>query len=198
MSVFIDVETNGLPNCNNLKFGEYPNPKNLLDYSDCRIVQITFLLCNDDLEELLLKDYVIKGDFEIHNSVIHGITKEISEKNGKDLKEVFEELKEVLYMTKKIYAHNADFDVNVIKSEMIRSGEKELLSLFSEKEVVCTMKKTINFVNAKNKYGKLKVPSLKELYYKVFKREIEGAHNSKYDVLNLYEIVKKIRDLFLI
>ena len=45
---------------------------------------------------------------------------------------------------------------------------------------------------SKNKFNKIKDPSLKELYYHAFNMEIENAHNSKYDVINLQEAIKKI------
>ena len=47
-------------------------------------------------------------------------------------------------------------------------------------------------VKAKNKYGKIKYPSLAELYKFVCNKDIENAHNSKYDVINLHEICKNL------
>ena len=50
-----------------------------------------------------------------------------------------------------------------------------------------------NIVKATNKYG-IKFPSLAELYKFVFKKNIENAHNSKYDVINLYDAIKILYD----
>jgi hypothetical protein len=55
------------------------------------------------------------------------------------------------------------------------------------------MKDTKNIVKATNNYG-LKDPSLKDLYFHVFNKEMENAHNSKYDVINLYLSIKKLYD----
>ena len=56
------------------------------------------------------------------------------------------------------------------------------------------MKHTKKIVNALNKIGNIKYPSLAELYRFVFNKNIENAHNSKYDVINLHGIVKNMYD----
>ena len=59
-----------------------------------------------------------------------------------------------------------------------------------KKTLVCTMKHTKDIVKILNKFGKNKYPSMKELYMYCFGKEIENAHNSKYDVINLHAIIK--------
>jgi hypothetical protein len=56
------------------------------------------------------------------------------------------------------------------------------------------MKHTKHIVKALNKIGNIKYPSLAELYRFVFDKNIENAHNSKYDVINLHDIVKSMYD----
>ena len=56
------------------------------------------------------------------------------------------------------------------------------------------MKHTMKTVKALNKIGNIKYPSLAELYRFVFDKNIENAHNSKYDVINLHDIVKNMYD----
>jgi len=51
-----------------------------------------------------------------------------------------------------------------------------------------------NIVKIINKFGKNKNPSLNELYVFCFNENIEKAHNSKYDVLNLHKVIKKMYD----
>jgi hypothetical protein len=53
------------------------------------------------------------------------------------------------------------------------------------------MEHTKSIVKATNKYG-IKYPSLAELYKFACKKDIENAHNSKYDVINLHEICKNL------
>ena len=57
-------------------------------------------------------------------------------------------------------------------------------------DVICTMKATKNLVGAVGKTNRLKYPNLKELYRFSTGKELEGHHNSKYDVLNLHEAIQ--------
>ena len=45
-----------------------------------------------------------------------------------------------------------------------------------------------------NQYGRHKNPSLKEIYKFAFDKELENAHNSKYDVINMHSVIKKMYD----
>jgi hypothetical protein len=56
------------------------------------------------------------------------------------------------------------------------------------------MKHTKNIVKIINKFGKYKYPSMKELYKYCFGKDIENAHNSKYDVINLHAAIKHMYD----
>ena len=128
MALIIDVETTGLPDCSGLGFGKYPPIENLDKYDSSRIVQISIMICNERFEELELKDFIIKADgFSIDNSGFHGITNEISEKEGKHFKEIAEILLECLSKGSYVIAHNAKFDVNVIKSELFRLGLNSII-----------------------------------------------------------------------
>ena len=81
MALFIDTETNGLPDTKglNLKWGTYPYYKSTNRYNDARIIQFSFMLTDEKFNELELNDFIIKKeDFDINNSNFHGITNEIS------------------------------------------------------------------------------------------------------------------------
>lgn len=187
--LIIDVETTGLPCKRNCDY------RDLQQYSSARIVQMSMMLCNQACEELVLKDFIVKADgFTIENSHIHGITQEISERDGLLFPEVAAELWYMLMQASQIVAHNADFDVNVIKSELFRYGMNDMIDLIESKTVVCTMKKTMHMVNVQGRYG-VKFPSLAELYMYTFGEPITNAHNSKYDVINLQKIVQRLQIL---
>ena len=193
MALIIDVETTGLPDCSELAFGKYPPIENLEKYDSSRIVQITIMICDEKFEELELKDFIVKADgFSIENSSFHGITNEISEKEGKPFSEIAEILLECLRKSSYVISHNSDFDTNVIKSELFRLGLNSIIEELDSKKILCTMKHTKSMVKAKNKYGKIKYPSLAELYKFACNKDIENAHNSKYDVINLHEICKNL------
>ncbi len=185
MKLIIDVETTGIP------IGRDAHYSDLEKYANARIVQLTFMLCDDDYNEISLQDYIIKADnFSIENSHIHGITDEISA-NGVQLEYVMQQYKIMLSQCDTIIAHNAKFDINVIKSELVRRELFDIIDMMDSKQIACTMMSTKELVNIKNKYG-IKFPSLAELYYYLFHCQLENAHNSKYDVINLHKIVAEL------
>ena len=81
MALIIDIETTGLPNRKELKFGEYPLYSDNTKYDNCRIVQISYMLCDNKLEKIEMNDYIIKVNFNIPNINFHGITNKISIRN---------------------------------------------------------------------------------------------------------------------
>ncbi len=185
-ALILDVETTGLPTSRNAHYTD------LVKYEPARIVQFTMMLCDSDLNEVELKDYIVKADgFSIENSHIHGITQDISVRDGIPFADILPKLEEYLQKCDTIYAHNAFFDINVIKSELLRISRNDIIDLIHTKNIVCTMLETTNMVNIKTKYGP-KWPTLAELYYHLFNTPLENAHNSKYDVINLHKIVQKL------
>jgi len=177
MLLIIDTETTNLPKGS--------------DFTNVRMVQLTMLLCDPTYTPIQLKDFIVKRDrYSIDNYKFHGITNEISDKEGIDIREVFQELSILLQDTTHILAHNAEFDTNVIQTELKRYNLIDVLEQFNKKKVVCTMKLTKNIVMAKNKNNMTKNPKLSELYKFATERDIANAHNAKYDVLNLHQAMK--------
>ena len=194
MSLIIDTETSGLPDSKNMRWGEYPNYKDLKKYDDSRIVQLSFILTDKHYNSIDLQDYVIKREgFNITNSEFHGITDEISD-DGTEFDVAFESFYQGLKKVTHIIAHNVEFDINVIRSELFRRGKKEIIKELDKKILMCTMKHCKNIVKIVNTYGKYKFPSLKEIYKFCFDRDINNAHNSKYDVINLHAVIKNMND----
>lgn len=195
MALIIDVETSGLPQRGNLRFGQFPSYDDLLSYEDARVVQVTMMLCNEQLEEIYLNDFIVKSDgFKISNSSFHGITDEISETKGTSFLEIAEIFLENLKQVSYVIAHNANFDISILKSELYRYQLYSIIEELNKKQIFCTMKKTMMIVKSRFKNGGIKSPSLAELYMFVFNKNIENAHNSKYDVINLHDIVKNMYD----
>lgn len=195
-SIFFDLETNGLPSRIGVPYGHYPPITDRVKYEDARVVQISYMVCDDDLNTLSMHDSIIdtEGRFGITNSHIHGITDERSRSSGEAFDDVMVSFVEALRGVGTVVAHNADFDVNVLKAELYRRGSTEALEVLCQKRVVCTMKLCKAVVNAKNVYHRLKNPSLKELYEFATQKQMEGAHDARYDVLNMHEAVKSLLD----
>ena len=192
MSLIIDIETTGLPKRFNDKYYPYTE---LDKYNSSRIVQISFMLCNERLENIDLKDFIVKRDnFLISNSQFHGITNDISTNEGVQFIEIAKILSKYLKYVSHVIAHNADFDINIISSELHRYGLNTIIEELISKKSICTMKHTTDLVGIYNNRG-IKYPSLPELYNFLFKKNMENAHNSKYDVINLHSIVNKLYDI---
>lgn len=188
MYLFIDVETTGLPKSRYLDYTYLDN------FENSRMVQFTMLLCDEHFDMIECKDYIIKLDgLTIPNSELHGITEEISATQGIPFEEVANEFKDILDKTTYIIAHNISFDMSIIKSELYRRGNNDMIILLNSKKTLCTMIHTKKMVNIKSEYG-LKYPSLPELYKYLFQEDMKHHHNSKYDVLNLHKIVKHLYD----
>jgi len=195
MALIIDVETTGLPKRGNLSFGQLPLYQDLSSYEDARVVQVSMMLCNENFEEVEFNDFVVKTDgFTINNSNFHGITNEISESQGIPFSKIAEIISLYLKKVSHIVAHNANFDISIINSELYRLQLYSIIDEIKTKSILCTMKHTKTIVKAKYKTGGIKYPSLAELYSYVFEKNIENAHNSKYDVINLHAIVKNMYD----
>jgi len=194
MALIIDTETTGLPQCTGLLFGQYPSYKKLHLYDSSRVVQMSMMLCDEQFNQIELKDYIVKMDgIIINNSEFHGITNEISENKGIPFLEIADIFMSCLKQVSHIVAHNADFDINVLKSELYRVGLRSIISELKTKTILCTMKHTKPIVNAQGKYG-VKYPSLAELYKFACNKGITNAHNSKYDVINLHKAIKQLYD----
>lgn len=195
MALIIDAETNGIPDIKGLRWGEYPYYKDLEKYNTARIVQFSMMLCDENFNIIELKDFIVKRkDFSIDNSEFHGITNEISDKDGIDFKEVIKHFSKYLDQVSHIIAHNIQFDINVIKAECYRHNMRKTIVKLNTKQLICTMRHTRPILKIINQYGKYKHPSLAELYTFNFNEPLENAHNSKYDVINLHKIVKHMHD----
>ena len=188
MALIIDIETIGFPR------GNSDDYKNIYLYNSARIVQVSMMVCNENFEKINLHDFIVKADnFKIYNSHIHGITDEIAA-NGHQFIDVALSLYDNLKQVSHIVAHNAKFDVSILKSELYRHKLYYIIEEFEKKEILCSMMLTKNIVNVKNKFGHIKAPSLAELYKFILGLDINNAHNAKYDVINLHLPLKQLYD----
>jgi len=192
MALIIDTETSGLPDTRNLRWGVYPDYKDLEKYDGARIVQFSILITDTKFKYEDVKDYIIKREgFEITNENFHGISNEISDTVGVDFNTVAVDIfYELLKKTTHIVAHNVGFDVGVIKSELHRRNLQYIIDELDKKTLLCTMKHMKPILKIINQYGNYKNPSLNEIYKYNFKTDVENAHNSLYDVYNLHKVVE--------
>ena len=194
--IIFDLETNGLPKKKDKYSGEKSSEdEKKLDFSQydsARVVQLCYTICNlKDLSSVNLKNFIIKADnFGIDNHNIHGITLERSLSEGVPIKDVFNEITVDFLRAKYLCAHNIEFDLNVLKSELYRYENALLFKHIETMKHICSMKTTKFVVNALSKTNSIKNPKLSELYKFATGREMINQHDAKYDVLNLHEAIK--------
>jgi len=191
--MFIDIETSGLP----VKSMSYEDDSPM-KYDNARAIQLNMITCDRESFNIIdSKSYLIKSDgFPIDNSHIHGITLEKSLTEGLEFDAVMSDFKKYLNNTWLVLAHNADFDINVLKNELKLHKNHDILDLLDRVEIQCTMQLTKPMVGLLNKVGGLKNPSLKELYQKATNKTINPARldGRQNNVRHLYDAIKQLVD----
>jgi len=202
-----DTETTGLPK------SKFIGPSTLDLWP--HIVQLSYIIYDSELNDIILsKDYIIKLPADIliteENSKIHGITNEISNDTGINLSIVLNEFFLHLTNVDKLIGHNIEFDINMIKVELLRmiynsatskEEKKEFKNnlhfLLNYKNISCTLKDSISFCNIQliDKFGKtyLKYPKLIELHEKLFNYSPSNLHNSFNDILVTLRCFMKLK-----
>nr|MDD3719716.1 3'-5' exonuclease [Candidatus Gracilibacteria bacterium] len=112
---------------------------------------------------------------------------------GKPL--ISDSIEEILYYINTpdiIVGHNIEFDEDMVKLELKRLGREYD---YRPKQVLCTMKNTVDFCSIKGNGERFKYPKLGELHKTIFGEYFSGAHNALVDVENtlkcFLELVKK-------
>jgi len=168
-----DTETTGLPKTRNAPVSDLDNWP--------RLVQIAWVLVNNDGQELSSAEHIIKPSgfiIPVGASRIHGITTTIAKKSGKEIKPVLEEFIEALGKADVLIAHNMQFDGKVVGAELLRMGYPNYIERKKQK---CTMRETKNYCKLQGRFG-YKFPTLQELYVKLFGQTFSGEHSALVDV----------------
>lgn len=173
--VFFDLETTGLP----ISWDEsYSNI-----YNWPYIIQLAYIVSYNENEVSIEQDIILKPDgFEVplKSTEVHGISNEQALIEGFNRKEILENFASIILDANYIVAHNAAFDINVLRCEFLRNDIEDPFK--REKSIICTMKKSTNFCKIPSNFGDYKWPSLQELYFKLFQNHFKDEHNAKYDV----------------
>ena len=197
-----DTETTGLPKTKTID----ELSLNLWPY----IVQFSYVIYDTEINKIIKTvDLVIKipENINISDEVsdIHGITNFISQTSQYKIEDALLHFSNdyLNYNIDLIVGHNLIFDINMLKIELMREinnknnfiNKRQFSQLLDNlndvkqdsKELYCTMQKSIELCNLKNKnkYGKeyLKFPKLNELHVKLFNSSPKNLHNSLNDVL---------------
>jgi len=189
MYLFFDTETTGLPL-------NWRAPLDDLDNWP-RMVQIAWLLYDFNGNLIESRNYIIKPEgFDIPEEAtsVHGISTAMALKEGNDLGVVLEELYQLMEKVDYLVAHNMSFDEKIVGAEFLR---KEMDNIIDLKKKICTMQSSTDICMIDGPYG-YKWPKLSELYYQLFGREFNDAHNALNDINATAECFWEMKRLFLI
>ena len=182
IAFIFDVETTGLPRGRNTTYND------LQAYDAARIVSIAWRLVDvDGNEELKSRYYIVKPDgFEIPEDAvrIHGITTEQAMLEGVSMRDVIDDMTPDIEQCTELVAHNIRFDINVLRSELVRLKNTTLIDTTFTKTLFCTM------LEARSRGVVQKFTKLTDLYTKLFPDEdaCDNAHNAFFDVQYCYKI----------
>lgn len=208
MALLIDLETTGLPK--NRQQCRYTNIEN---YDTCRVVQISWLVCDNHLRivapvqdyvvhrPLCTKDYTITPKSVEFHGITHNIAAVLVSDGGRatPINIIATALLTALRQVSHIIAHNIDFDVNVLLSELYRRAEntqtnetdaqtyRDCISLIRAKKQCCTMSHpAVRNLTHNNKWLRLE-----ELYGLLVPKPLtlRDAHNSMFDIIQTYHCV---------
>jgi DNA polymerase-3 subunit epsilon len=171
--LFFDTETTGIPR-------NYRAPASDLNNWP-RLVQIAWLLADDDGVELAAAEYIVKPqgfDIPAEAARIHGITTEMALRDGLEIESVLDQVMSGLQKASRLVAHNIEFDEKILGAELLRAGHPNAVET---KTRICTMRSATDFCRLPGQYG-YKWPKLEELHVKLFDEALEGAHRALVDV----------------
>lgn len=171
--LFFDTETNGLPKNWQASVDELENWP--------RLIQLAYVVYDLEGNIIFSSNEIVKPiGFNIPDDVskIHGITNEIAFNEGLPITQVLERFLKYLSVSNVLVAHNMAYDEKVMGSELLRHGYQNSLE---DKEKICTMLASVDVCKIKGTYG-FKWPKLEELYYHLFNKQFDGAHNALNDV----------------
>ena len=196
-TLFFDTETTGL-----VLPGKSPT-----DPAQPMPVQLGLKLDAPDRKEMGAMNYLIKTDnciktpqwlIQDRASEVTGINNAMADQYGISFISGMETFFDYMEIAEIVIAHNARFDVTVMrratKVYCDETGHK-LFDPFEDKKVICTMLSAINIVKAKPKRnGQWKWPRLEECVMAFFGRKLEGAHDALNDVRATAEVFYHLVD----
>jgi DNA polymerase III epsilon subunit-like protein len=164
----LDTETTGFP--------QSRDPKEYLKFNSARLIELGYIIYNPNGKKIKEYNVLVKPDsWIIKNTFIHGITQQDVNTNGKDIKEVLNELSNDLDNIKMFVCHNINFDMSIILAESYRANNLELVNKINSKEKLCTMDIGKQFMGINKK------PKLIELYKFIFTQEFKQEHRALSD-----------------
>ena len=171
--IIFDTETTGITKTSIIDLSKQP-----------KIIEFAAIKLDDKtLEEIDRIDFLVNPEMQIPAgaSKVNGIyNKDVD--GQKTFSSHFGELAKFFLGEKFLIAHNLEFDINMLKYELMRIG-REAQFPFPPAQI-CTVNKTFHINNYRLSLGKL--------YQHLFNEELQNAHRAMGDVESLTRCVKEL------
>jgi len=161
MFLVFDTETTGIPK---RVGGKYPNPKSFEQYDSARVIELSWCVYEDSGKCVSKRSRLIKFMENIPNSHIHHITNEMTA-GGIDFSDAARALLYDLKKVSTIVAHNINFDLFVLSSELYRHGLDNIVKTLWSKNRKDTMHMSgVRFIKLQTLYAQLYPENSKRLF----------------------------------
>ncbi len=186
--LFFDCETNGLPKNYSASYTDLDNWP--------RVTQLAWAVADKDGSVISQEAHIIQpAGWEILKTkffIENGHSTERSIELGVPIDNVLEMFMTDTYVSHTLIAHNLNFDIKIVASEIIRSGRTPKSGM----NKICTMLSTTNYCKIPKATGRgYKWPKLIELHRILFNTDFDGAHDALADVLAMkdcfFELVRR-------
>ncbi len=173
MKIFVfDTETTGFINKKETDLNKQP-----------KIVQFAWILWeleNWKFKEIERVDFLINPKIPIpyNSSQVHHIY-DIDIKNSPYIEETIDKILYYINTPDIIVWHNIEYDQEMVKLELKRLNRE---FDYKPKQVICTMKNTVDFCAIQWNWERFKYPKLWELHKKLFNEFFVWAHDALTDV----------------
>ena len=184
-----DTETTGLPQKTEEGYSPSIYKTNLWPH----IIQLSYILYDTEKHTILVNhDHIIAlspmVDISEKSVEIHGITREMSERDGIHIKEALELFNICMIQSDMVIAHNISFDKQVIIVECIRNRIQGQFKVKEPSQFYCTMKNSVELckivaISKKNNEEYFKYPTLTELHYHLFGTHANNTHDALVDIM---------------
>lgn len=194
--VLFDTETTGLP--------DWRAPSDSVHQP--HLVQLAMILLDDDLTERASVSLIIKPEgWESEPLALeaHGITTQDATRWGVPEKQATNLFMSLVYgLGATVVAHNAPFDIRIMRIAMLRAGRDKAWIDAAPVEAFCTMKASTPIINLPPTakmiaagFNKPKNPNLGECIQHFFNEPLAGAHDAMVDARACLRVYRHLRSL---
>lgn len=148
-----------------------------------RMIHMSWIILDKDLKPIDDFDHIIIPEgFSFNPDIAKRcrIDQDDIDTKGAKLEDVLNAFEKSLQDVTYVFAHNLNFNENVLAAEYLRKGIKH--SLF-RRERFCLMQESTFFCKLPSKTGGYKWPTLSELHSIIFKKAYSPPNNARADVI---------------